>query len=165
MLVADAGTGKSGKVYNYYKCKHTKGCELKPVAKDRLEKAVLDATITHILNDEMIDRLTVKVLEVQEADEALDPAENYRRQLDGIKKKIKNTVTAIEDGAGRAMIARLTELEGAGGRAGAGDCCTGIEKATPDRENDQSMAQFFQDRRRGRSKLPESSPGHVRGSR
>lgn len=111
MLIADAGTGKSGKVYNYYKCKHTKGCELKPVQKDRLEKAVLDATITHILNDEMIDRLTVKILEVQEADEALDPAENYRKQLDGIRKKIKNTVTAIEDGAGRAMIVRLTELE------------------------------------------------------
>ena len=76
-----------------------------------MEKAVLDATITHILNDEMIDRLTVKILEVQEADEALDPAENYRKQLDGIRKKIKNTVTAIEDGAGRTMIARLAELE------------------------------------------------------
>lgn len=111
MLIADAGTGKSGKVYNYYKCKHTKGCELKPVPKDKLEKAVLSATITHILNDEMIDRLTVKILEVQEADEELDPVVNYRRQLDGVRKKIQNTVTAIEDGAGRAMIVRLNELE------------------------------------------------------
>lgn len=111
MLIADCGTGKRGKVYNYYKCKHTKGCELKPVPKDRLERAVLTATITHILNDEMIDRLTVKILEVQEADEQLDPAVNYRRQLDGVRKKIKNTVTAIEDGAGRAMISRLNELE------------------------------------------------------
>lgn len=111
MLTADCGTGKKGKVYNYYKCKHTKGCELKPIRKEALEKAVLDATIQNMLTDAMIDRITVRILEIQEEDEATDPATAYRRQLDSVRKKIRNTVTAIEDGAGRAMIARLSELE------------------------------------------------------
>ena len=111
MLIADAGTGKSGKVYHYYKCKHTKGCELKPVAKEKLESIVLESTTRDMLTDDMIDKLTDKILEIQEEDEAMDPASNYRKQLDGVRKKIKNTVTAIEDGAGKSMIARLTELE------------------------------------------------------
>ena len=41
----------------------------------------------------------------------MDPMVNYRKQLDSVRKKIKNTVTAIEDGAGRSMIERLAELE------------------------------------------------------
>ena len=48
---------------------------------------------------------------MQDKEEAMDPLKNYQKQLDSVKKKIKNTVTAIEDGAGKAMIERLNELE------------------------------------------------------
>lgn len=111
MLTADAGTGKKGKVYNYYKCKNKDCKKLKPIAKDKLEGIVLKGTIEDMLTDDMIDKLTEKVLEVQDKEEAMDPLKNYQKQLDSIKKKIKNTVTAIEDGAGKAMIERLNELE------------------------------------------------------
>lgn len=111
MMPADSGTGKSGKIYNYYKCKHKACAESKPIQKDKLELAVLRVTREQMLTDEMIERVTQKVLEIQAQDEALDPVSNYRTQLDCVRKKIRNTVTAIEDGAGRSMIARLDELE------------------------------------------------------
>ena len=111
MMPADSGTGKSGKTYNYYKCKCKTCAESKPIQKDKLERAVLRATREQMLTDEMIERVTRKVLDIQDQDEALDPASNYRTQLDGVRKKIRNTVTAIEDGAGKSMIARLAELE------------------------------------------------------
>ncbi len=111
MLTADAGTGKKGKVYNYYKCKNKDCKELKPIPKDKLEQVVIEATIRDMLTDDMIERLTAKVLEVQDSEEAMDPLKNYQKQLDGVRKKIKNAVTAIEDGAGKAMIERLNELE------------------------------------------------------
>lgn len=110
MLTADCGTGRHNKKYHYYKCKE-KGCELKPIQKEKLEKAVLEATVEHILNDDMINRITVKVLEIQDKDTESELLDTYGRQLDSIKKKITNTVTAIENGAGRSMIARLDELE------------------------------------------------------
>lgn len=111
MMPADSGTGKSGRVYNYYKCKCRTCTESKPVQKDKLEQAVLRSTREQMLTAEMIDRITKKVLEIQTEEEERDPATNYRAQLDGVRKKIRNTVTAIEDGAGKAMIARLAELE------------------------------------------------------
>ena len=41
----------------------------------------------------------------------MDPITNYRSQLDGVRRKIRTAVRAIEDGADRSMIARLNELE------------------------------------------------------
>lgn len=109
MLVADSGTGKLGKKYHYYKCKHTKGCELKTIPKNKLEDAVLNDIIEHILTDKMLDRITKAIVKIQ--DEAEKPILNYRKQLDSVRKKIRSAVTSIEDGAGHSMIARLNELE------------------------------------------------------
>lgn len=109
MLPADSGTSKTGKVYHYYACKK-KGCELKPVRKEKLEEAVLISTMRDMLTDEVIDKLTDKILEIQEAD--ADPAEPYRKRLDGNRKKQRNLVTAIEDGlATKVTMERLKELE------------------------------------------------------
>lgn len=114
LLIGESGTSKSKKMYHYYKCgakKRGAKCSLKPVKKDSLERAVLEATVENMLTEEIIDQLTEKILEIQEQEAALDPASSYRTQLDSVRKKIRNTVTAIEDGAGRAMISRLNELE------------------------------------------------------
>lgn len=66
MISAEAGTGKLGKVYRYYKCgdkKRGKKCELKPFPKDHLEDAIILATVNDMLTDEMIEKLTVRILE------------------------------------------------------------------------------------------------------
>lgn len=67
MLNAEAGTSKTGKVYHYYKCgdkKRGKKCEMKSIPQDRLEDAVILATVHDMLTDDMIDKLAVRVLEV-----------------------------------------------------------------------------------------------------
>ena len=73
MINAETGTGKLGKVYRYYKCgdkKRGKACELKPFPKDQLEDAIILATVNDMLTDDMIEKLTVRILEVQEQENA-----------------------------------------------------------------------------------------------
>jgi len=114
MLNAEAGTGEAGKVYHYYKCgdkKRGKKCELKPIQMERLDDAVIDATVEKMLTGEVIDQLVVRILEIQEHDEAADPAAAYRKRLEANKKKQKNIITAIEEGAGKGLAKRLAELE------------------------------------------------------
>lgn len=108
MLTGESGRGKAGGVYHYYKCR-TKGCELKPIRQETLEELVLQHTVRDVLNDDMIEKLVRRIMEIQEADE--DPVEPLRRALAENRKKQANIVRAIEDGAGRALVGRLPALE------------------------------------------------------
>lgn len=114
MINAEAGTGKLGKVYRYYKCgdkKRGKACELKPFPKDHLEDAIILATVNDMLTDEMIEKLTVRILEVQEQENADDPVVGLRRRLDSNKKRQRNLLDAIEEGGARGLVSRLAALE------------------------------------------------------
>lgn len=114
MISAEAGTGKLGKVYRYYKCgdkKRGKKCELKPFPKDHLEDAIILATVNDMLTDEMIEKLTVRILEVQEQENADDPVVGLRRRLDSNKKRQRNLLDAIEEGGARGLVSRLAALE------------------------------------------------------
>lgn len=114
MISAEAGTGKLGKVYRYYKCgdkKRGKACELKPFPKDHLEDAIILATVNDMLTDEMIEKLTVRILEVQEQENADDPVVGLRRRLDSNKKRQRNLLDAIEEGGARGLVSRLAALE------------------------------------------------------
>ena len=114
MLSGESGTGKSGKLYTYYKCgKKKRGgcCTLKPVKREVLETAVLQHTMTDMLTDEIIDRLVVKILEIQEQDDDQAAIASLRSRIDGTKKKIDNVLDAIENGGGSALVSRLSALE------------------------------------------------------
>lgn len=114
MLDAESGHGRSGKVYNYYKCSAKKrgaDCPLKPIPKEKLEDAVIDATCKQILTPEMIDELTEKIMEVQE--EQPDSAELVvlKKRLKDNEKRQKNLLQALEEGTSHGAIQRLKELE------------------------------------------------------
>ena len=114
MINAETGTGKLGKVYRYYKCgdkKRGKACELKPFPKDHLEDAIILATVNDMLTDDMIEKLTVRILEVQEQENADDPVVGLRRRLDSNKKRQRNLLDAIEEGGARGLVSRLAALE------------------------------------------------------
>lgn len=114
LINAETGTGKLGKVYRYYKCgdkKRGKKCELKPFPKDQLEDAIILATVNDMLTDEMIEKLTVRILEVQEQETADDPVVGLRRRLDSNKKRQRNLLDAIEEGGARGLVSRLAALE------------------------------------------------------
>lgn len=114
MLSGESGTGKSGKLYSYYKCGKKKrggSCELKPVKREVLETAVLQHTMTDMLTDEVIDRLVAKILEIQEQDDDQAAIASLRSRLDGTRKKIDNVLDAIENGGGSTLVSRLSTLE------------------------------------------------------
>ena len=113
MLIGDSGRGKYGTVYYYYKCgKKKRGgkCELKPIRKGLLEDTVIKATMEDMLTDDTISALTDEILRIQ-AEEADDPAELFRKQLDNVKRKKANLVKALEEGTAAAVIKRIAELE------------------------------------------------------
>lgn len=114
MLVGESGRGRSGTVYYYYKCgarKRGAKCELKPVPKDVLEEAVIQATMEDMLTDETITYLADEILRIQE-EESEDPAEVLRKQLETNRRKQKNLIAAIEEGSGSTgLTRRLAELE------------------------------------------------------
>lgn len=109
MLQGSSGRGKLGTVYYYYRCPK-KGCT-KPVPKDYLEDLVVRHTCEDILTDDMIEKLTKKIMEIQENERQGDPATALRTELKGLKKKQKNIIEAIENGAGSSLVARLNEIE------------------------------------------------------
>lgn len=114
LVQGESGTGKGGKVYNYYKCggkKRGSKCKLKAIPKDQLEMAVLEATITDVLTDEMIGKLTDRIMKIQEDEHADDPTAAFISRLDGCRKRQRNIVEAIEAGGGAALVSRLSELE------------------------------------------------------
>ena len=113
MLIGDSGRGKMGKVYYYYKCGQKKRggkCELGPIRKELLEDVVVKATVEDMLTDETITALTDEILRIQ-AEEADDPAELFRKQLDVVRRKKANLVKALEEGTAMAVIKRIAELE------------------------------------------------------
>lgn len=113
MVIGESGRGKKGKVYYYYKCgKRKRGgdCSLKPIRKELLEEAVIQATMEDMLTDETISALTDEILRIQD-EEADDPAEIFRKQLDSVKRKKANLVRALEEGSAAAVIRRIAELE------------------------------------------------------
>ena len=64
-----------------------------------------------MLTDDMIEKLTARVMEVRERELAEDPAEGLRRPLDSVRKRQRNLLDAIEEGGGRGLVSRLNALE------------------------------------------------------
>lgn len=116
MLAADSGTGKSGAVYRYYKCPAKKRgadpCLLRAVRQEALEDVVVRETISQVLTDAMIETLTRRILEVQEADLQNDPTALLRENLAQVRKKIDALFQLVEEGdAPRGTGARIRALE------------------------------------------------------
>ena len=108
MLQGTHGTGKLGKRYYYYKCPSK---DLKPVQKDAIEDLVVRKTCEDVLTDEMIGKLTRRIMEIQEAERQEDPSSAFKKELRGLKQKQRNLIDAIENGAGSSLVARLNEIE------------------------------------------------------
>ena len=114
MLVGESGKGKGGRVYYYYKCGQKKRggpCDLKPIRKEEIEKAVVAATIQDMLDDMTIASLADEILRVQDQDLADDPAVALKSQLDSNRKKQRNLIAAIEETGARGLATRLAALE------------------------------------------------------
>jgi len=113
MMVGTGGTSRTKQVYHYYKCgnnMYQKSCAKKAVKKDWIERLVVKMAQDYVLQDDVIDRLADKVLELFNKENVAIPF--LKKQLAEIEKKINNLVDAIENGITSATTQRrLAELE------------------------------------------------------
>ena len=115
-MVGESGTSKSGKVHHYYKCidrKRKHLCNKKVEKKDWIEELVVRFTVQHVLTDENIEKIATRAMEVFEKESAdTTYLTGLQDQLKEVKKKIKNLMTAIEQGIITSTTKeRLEELE------------------------------------------------------
>ena len=137
-MTGDGGTGKSGKVYNYYTCnghrRHT--CDQKRVGKVWIEDLVINYMMKILAADNFIETVADKVIEYQSKikdDSTLRALE--ARQKD-IERSINNIMIAIEQGVVTPTTkSRLMELEAERERVSVGIAKEIIKE--PDLERDQ----------------------------
>ena len=101
-MVGESGTSRSGKLHHYYKCidrKRNHKCKKAVEKKDWIEELVVRFTVQNVLNDETIERIARKTMEIIEKESADTSYLNgLQNELKDIKKKIKNLMNAIEQG-------------------------------------------------------------------
>lgn len=115
-MVGESGTSKTGKVHFYYKCtkcKREHACRKKSERKDWIEEVAVRYTVEKVLTDENIQRISEKAMEIIEKESADSTyLEGLRAELKDVQKKIKNLVSAIEQGLmSPSTKERLDELE------------------------------------------------------
>ena len=109
MMVAQAGTSRSGKVHRYYACVRQKKhlCDKKSVRKEEIEELVLSKTIELLNNDNVISLLAKTLYKLQnEESSMLAILERQQRETD---KEIENILKAIKQGKASSIL--LDELE------------------------------------------------------
>ena len=104
------------KIRCYYTCqgkKEHRGCNAKSIHRDLVEKLVLENTMKIILQDDFIDNIAVKIIELNELeDDSANLVKIYEAEIKELEAKIENIMTAIEDGiAPKRMMERINDLE------------------------------------------------------
>lgn len=115
-MVGESGTSKTGQVHYYYKCTKAKRqhtCRKKSEKKDWIEQVVVRYTVEKVLTDENIGLIAKKAMEIIKKESAdTTYLDGLNADLKEIQKKIKNLVTAIEQGIITPTTKeRLDELE------------------------------------------------------
>ena len=112
MMVGESGQKSNGNIYRYYKCAGAKKhlCDKKTVRKEWIEEIALQLTMKLLLNDEDLQRIVARIMELQKAENTVIPV--LERQLADVRTAIDNILKAIEMGVcTRSTKTRLEELE------------------------------------------------------
>lgn len=113
MMVGESGHSMTGRIYQYYRCVHTKKvktCDKKPVRKDKIEDLVIGEAL-RILNDKtIVEHLSDRLYEMQGEESAY--LKSLRKSFSDTEKSLSNMLRAIEQGiVTESTKARLLELE------------------------------------------------------
>ncbi len=110
-----SGTGKSGKLHHYYSChkKRTeRNCQKTNVRRDDIELAIGQAIKDYALQSDVIEWIADSTVAYAKKLEEGETLSLLQERLSGIKKTIKNIMTAIEQGIFTDTTReRLLELE------------------------------------------------------
>ena len=113
MMVGESGHSMTGRVYQYYRCVHTKKvktCDKKPVRKDWIEDLVVAEAIRILSDQGIVEQLADRLYEMQGEENAY--LQSLRRSLSETEKSLSNVMRAIEQGIiTETTKVRLMELE------------------------------------------------------
>ena len=103
LMVGESGTSKTGEIYTYYKCaakkKNAQNCTSKAIRKETIEKAVYNAIIRALQDDNFIREVARKAAEIHNADlEESAELKILNRQKADIDKQLANITNAICQG-------------------------------------------------------------------
>lgn len=112
-LVGDAGTGKSGKVYNYYSCgkrKRYNTCKKRAIEKDYLEWHIVEQTIKRVLEPKRMKMIAQNVVAQYEKDFNSKNIANLEKQIARLEKQINKLADDfIEAPSGSTIRKRISE--------------------------------------------------------
>lgn len=116
MLVGESGYGRHGGRYSYYKCATRKRrgakCDLKIFKKEYLEGIVMEHTIKDVLQDDVIEYIADRVMDIQAKSTVNYTLQGLKTQYAEAEKAINNVMKAIEQGIiTDTTKRRLSELE------------------------------------------------------
>ena len=114
-MTGDGGTGKSGKVYNYYICngRRAKKCKKERASKEWIEQLVVDQLVALIHSDEFIEEVADRCMEYQQREKDRSLLNSLEARQKEVQKSIDNMLAAIEAGIiTPSTKTRLMELEG-----------------------------------------------------
>ncbi len=112
-MVGESGRSKTGAIHHYYKCSNTKKykiCDKKSVKKNRIEDMVVNFTMKKIMDDQLVDTIADRILEMLSQENTKIPQLQARlKEIDGY---IDNLLNAIQQGLfNESAKKRLDELE------------------------------------------------------
>lgn len=109
--------GRNHSEYGYYECstrKRTKTCDMKPINKDYIEHAVVDALYTNFFSPKIIDKTVDEFYETLQGEKHEIPTylKSSKKQLSQVNLQIKHVVDAIANGMyHESMKEKMNELE------------------------------------------------------
>ena len=112
MMVAQAGTSRTGKLYRYYACTAQKKhkCDKKMISKEKLESFIVNKTMGFLSEDAVLEQLAQKMFEMQSSESSMIPV--LEEELKEKNKAIENILKAVEKGLGvEALLMRLEVLQ------------------------------------------------------
>ncbi len=108
----ESGTSHTNTTYRYYKCVNSrkKKCKKKPIAKEKIENAVIKRIMQFLEDEKAIDELVERIYELQFAENTYIP--KLEEQITETQKRIDNLIKAAEQGfVSESSAKRLKELE------------------------------------------------------
>ena len=109
-MVGESGKSKTDRVYRYYKCQGKKegSCHKKPVRKEKIEKAVLQAAQDLLAGDRM-KKLISMVMDALRSEPAVSRIPELKAQLSDVSKKLDNAVAAVLAGNNSAVLTKVMQ--------------------------------------------------------
>lgn len=94
-----SGTGKSGKLYYYYKCSNAK-CHKRNENRDAIENLVTIMTVKHMLESDLLNTIADTLVDIYNSREIKEANVliNLEKQQKALENEIKNLVDAIKKG-------------------------------------------------------------------